>query len=80
MAEIKDPEATDLTSYLVDILDGDQTEVNGRDYAVIAMHDADDYQTVHLELADIGPDDLGPEETIEYSIKITKKREKRTSA
>lgn len=72
--KITDPEAADLTTFLVDILDGDQTEINGRDYAVLACHEMHDYQTVFLELADITPDDDGPKESIEYSIKITKKR------
>ena len=76
MAKIKDPEAADLPTYIVDMLDGDQTEFHNRDYSVIAMHDADDYQIVHLVLVDIGPDDLGPKESIGYTIRITKNRKK----
>lgn len=72
--KIKDPEAADLTSHIVDTLDSGEADINGRNYVVLACHDTSDYQTVFLELADITHDDLGPKETIEYTIRITKKR------
>jgi hypothetical protein len=74
MPKINDPEAADLTTYLVDHLDGDETAINGRRYAVLACHLAEDYQTVFLELVDLQDD--GPDESIVYNIKITKKRKR----